>query len=195
MEVEAALPAEVSVIRPRRLGTDHPLAQIIREAGAVDLDQCLECGKCAGGCSTTELFDYTPRKIVQLVKMGAEDTLLRMEALSLCVGCRLCVERCPVGIDVATIIDVLRQRASERGIPLARPNVEVFDKLFLQSVHDRGRVSELRLMLRYNFRTGGNTDQAELGLKLLRRGKLRLLAAHVRDRKSVKRLFGGEPRS
>src|SRR5512137_1472423 len=80
-------------------------------ACGVDLDACYECGKCSGGCSTGHHYDFTPRKIIQLVRLGAEETLLNLDALSICVSCRLCVERCPSGIDIPAIIDYLREKA------------------------------------------------------------------------------------
>src|SRR5664279_5893098 len=101
----------IAVRRPRMIGQGDALQVEVEEALGLDLDQCLECGKCTGGCSTGAMFDYTPRKIVQLVKLGAEDTLLHMDALSICVGWGLCRDRCPVRIDVAAILDYFRGKA------------------------------------------------------------------------------------
>jgi heterodisulfide reductase subunit C len=186
---------EMEVTRPRRLEDAHPWLEAVREASGVDLDSCLECGRCSGGCSMVEMFDYSPRQIVQLVKMGAEERLLRMEALSLCVGCHLCRERCPSDIDMAALVDFFRSRAVERGIPLSNPNVELFNALFLKSVHARGRISELPLSLEYNIRTRRYMNDVDLGKKLLRRGKLKLLPLWVRDRKRVRALFSRGGRS
>ncbi len=163
----------------------------VEDALELELDQCLECGKCTGGCSTGTLFDYTPRKIVQLVKLGAEDTLLRMDALSICVGCGLCRDRCPVGIDVAAILDFFRGKARQQGIPATRHDVELFNGLFLDGVRNRGRISELALVVRFNLRTRQYLKDADLGARLFRRGKLKLTGRHVKDKAGLRRLFEG----
>ena len=136
---EATVPVRpgAEVRRPVRLDRDHLLKDEILASLGIDIDRCLECGKCSGGCSTGHHFDYTPRKIVQLVKLGLEDVLQRMDALSLCVNCQLCRDRCPAQIDVATIVEYFRRKAYENGVPLSRPDAHAFDMLFLEGVFTR----------------------------------------------------------
>jgi heterodisulfide reductase subunit C len=179
-----------AVRRPLRLDRERSLRGEVWTSLGIDVDRCLECGKCSGGCSTGHLFDYTPRKIVQLVKLGAADVLESMDALSLCVGCQLCRDRCPAHIDVATIVDHFRQAAYEQGIAVSRPDVQTFNLLFLEGIFARGRTAELPLMLRFNLKRRRYLDDAELGWRLLMKGKLRLFASGVRDRTAVRRLFG-----
>src|SRR5208337_2583202 len=82
--------------RPMRLDEiDDSLQKEIRENCGVDVEMCMECGKCSGGCSNGHVFDYTPRKIIQLVKLNAEDSLMNMDALWICLSCHLCLDRCP----------------------------------------------------------------------------------------------------
>jgi heterodisulfide reductase subunit C2 len=185
----------VDIYRPMRLGRQRSLQGDLKDVSGVDVDRCLECGKCSGGCSTGYIFDYTPRKIVQLVKLGAKDTLMRMDALSVCVSCSLCRDRCPVGIDVASMVDYFREKAHEAGIPLTRNKVSLFNELFLREVYATGKIAELPLMLRFNLGSGELLHDAALGLKLLLKGKLRLLSPvrKVADRRSVRRLFREKP--
>jgi heterodisulfide reductase subunit C len=139
-----------------------------------------------------ELFDYAPRKIVQLIQLGAERTLLRMQALSLCVNCGLCAERCPAGIDVGALINSLRGRASDLGVPRSHKNIDAFDTVFLRAIFRQARVSEARLVLQYNLRTRQYLKDLNLGKTLLCRGKIRLPTWGPRDRKAVRCLFGRE---
>jgi len=185
----------VDIYRPMTLGRQRSLQQDLEEVSGVDVDRCLECGKCSGGCSTGYLFDYTPRKIVQLVKLGAKDTLLHMDALSICVSCSLCRDRCPVGIDVAAIIDYFREEAHKSNISLTRQRVSLFNELFLREVHAKGKMAELPLMIRFNLGTGRMFHDAGLGRKLLFKGKLRLLSPvkKVENRAGVRRLFADKP--
>jgi len=170
------------------------LRQEVEQACGVDLDLCYECGKCSGGCSTGHHYDFTPRKIIQLVRLGKprsiEDKLLNMDALSICVSCRLCVERCPSGIDIPGIIDYLRERALRQAVPPKRVKVDLFNTLFLEEISRRGRVSELSLMARFKMKTRDLTSDAATGMRLFLRGKLKLLTPGVRGRGEVKKSLG-----
>jgi heterodisulfide reductase subunit C2 len=189
--MDAAAEVELPVQRPRRLEKAHPLDDMAARAGA-DLAECLQCGKCSGGCSVAEITEFSPRKIVQMVKMGAEHALLTMDILSCCVGCGLCAERCPVGIDAGAVIDGLRAKAAGRGIPLSRPDVGAFDELFLDSIYRRGRVAEIPLMVRFNLRTGRLLKDADVGWSMFRQGKIGLDLSRVKNKAAVRRLFRRE---
>ncbi len=172
--------------------TDSALKRELKDLFGIDLDTCLECGKCSGGCSNGHVFDYTPRKIVQLVKLGAEETLMKMDALWICLSCHLCLDRCPSGIDIPQILDHLREKAHRKGIPATRPAVGLFHNLMLEQIRERGRISEMGLMIRFNAATGRYTNDAELGLKMFLKGKLNPFSSGVKGLETVRRLFHGE---
>jgi len=175
--------------RPLRLDEiDDSLQREIREKCGVDVELCMECGKCSGGCSNGHVFDFTPRKIVQLVKLNAEDTLINMDALWICLSCHLCSDRCPSGIDTSRILDYMRNKAYRKGVT-ARPAISLFHELMLSSVRRTGRISELPLILRYNWLTGQYTKDAALGLKLLLKGKFSLSSPGVKDMEQIRRIF------
>ncbi|HCF50364.1 MAG TPA: heterodisulfide reductase subunit C [Syntrophomonas sp.] len=173
--------------------TDHSLSQELLQNCGIEIERCLECGKCSGGCSNAHIFDFTPRKIVQMIKVGDEERLLHMDALWCCVACQLCVDRCPSGIDIARIMDYLRERAVARGIPATRPTVELFHNLMLDQVHKIGRVSELYLILNYNLKSGQYLNNAELGPQMFIKGKLNPFPARVKKMDKVRRLFHKKP--
>jgi len=65
--------AMVDYYRPLRLNqVDSSLQEEIKQACGVDVELCLECGKCTGGCSNAHIFDLTPRKIVQWSSWGTK---------------------------------------------------------------------------------------------------------------------------
>lgn len=182
------------VYRPMKLDqTDSSLQKEISAACRVDIDMCLECGKCSGGCSNTHIMDFTPRKIIQLIKLGKRETLLRSDALWVCVGCHLCVDRCPSGIDIPRIIDYLREQAYDRGIKPARENVALFNELMLASVYRIGRVSEAPLILKFNLRTRQYFKDAGLGGRMFLKGKLNPLIRKVKGVASLRGLFKSHP--
>jgi len=173
-----------------RLDRRSWLKQELLEDRGIDVDRCLECGKCTGGCPSGYMFDYAPRQIVQLVKLDALDTLLAMDSLSACLGCRLCTDRCPAAIDAAGLIDYFRERTREQGGSPMRTDANLFNEIFLAGVRSRGRISEFSLMLRFNVKTSRYLQGASLGGKLLAKGKLRLRSSKVKDRAALGRLFG-----
>ncbi len=178
--------------RPMRLDeADDSLVKEIRQNCGVDVEMCMECGKCSGGCSNGPAFDFTPRKIVQLVKLNAGESLMDMDALWICLSCRLCEDRCPSGIDIPRIMDYMREKAYRKGVKASRPNVKLFYELMLSSVRRTGRISELPLALQFNMETSQYTKDAVLGLKMFFKGKLGLLPPRVKQKGEVRRLFDG----
>jgi heterodisulfide reductase subunit C len=168
---------------------DNPLKRELKDLFGIDVDACLECGKCSGGCSNGHVFDYTPRKIVQLVKLGAEETLMRMDALWICLSCQLCLDRCPSGIDIPRILDHLREKARRKAIPASRPAVGLFHDLMLEQIRMRGRVSEVGLMLRFKAATGEYMKDAGIGMKMFLKGKLNPFSPSVTNVEEVRRLY------
>lgn len=172
---------------------DDSLKRELKEKCGIDIETCLECGKCTGGCSNTHIFDFTPRKIVQLIKMGQEDRLYHLDALWTCVSCQLCVDRCPAGIDIARIIDFVREKAVKRGVEPTRSNVKLFHELMLDSINKTGRVGEAALMIKFNLKRGLYFQDAELGKRMFFKGKLKPFIPSVKNIGQVRRMFNKNP--
>lgn len=164
----------------------------IEQACGVNLSQCYECGKCSGGCSTNYLMEYTPRKIIQLIKMGREDVLLKCDTLWVCVGCSLCADRCPSGINIPGILDYLREKAYQHGVKpkdTSLHNILVFHELMLEEICKNGRVNDALLALKFNLRTRQYLKDAGLGCKLFFKGKINPLPVKIKDLSGLRRLF------
>jgi heterodisulfide reductase subunit C len=181
---------DTEIYTPLRLDEiDNALQRELKEKLNVDIETCLECGKCSGGCSNGHIFDYTPRKIVQLVKMGDEETLTGMDALWICLSCQLCLDRCPSGIDIPRILDYLREKAVKQGVRATRPDVHLFLELMLAEAKDKGRVSEVPLMIRFKKKTGQYLKDAGLGFRMLLKGKLSFFPSRMQKTEEIKKLF------
>jgi len=180
--------------KPMRLNeVDSSFAQQIKAACDTDVELCLECGKCTGGCSNAHIFDITPRKIVQLVKLGAKDTLMSMDSLWTCVSCHLCLDRCPSGINIPRIMDYMREQAYHQGVRARRPNVELFHELMLESIKKTGKVAETPLMIKFNLHSGQYFKDADLGRRMFFKGKLSPFSPRIKDTTLVRRLFARTP--
>jgi len=51
-----------------------------------------------------------------MAQLGLRDRVLNSETLWLCAACFTCTDRCPQGVEVASVIRVLRNLAAEKGI-------------------------------------------------------------------------------
>ncbi|MCR4399303.1 MAG: 4Fe-4S dicluster domain-containing protein [Syntrophomonadaceae bacterium] len=173
-----------------RIGeVEEGFARRVFQGCGVDISRCLECGKCSGGCSTGHLMDYTPRQVIQLVKLGQEDALLGCDALWVCVACHLCADRCPSAIDIPRLYDWAREQAWRRNVAPPRPQVRLFHELMLGEIAARGRVSELSLAVRFNLRSRQYLKDAGLGRRMAFKGKLNPFVPRVRAVRLLRRMI------
>lgn len=70
--------------------------------------KCMLCGKCSGSCPAYDAMDYRPHQFVAMVERGEIAPLLRSKSLYACMSCFACVERCPRGVQPASLIEALR---------------------------------------------------------------------------------------
>ena len=153
------------------------------------VEECFQCSKCSAGCPVVSFMDYKPHQVIQMVNLGMIDDLLSCRTIWVCASCYSCSTRCPNDVDVARVMDWLRQKALAEKTPPAEKEVALFHKSFLQSIQTFGRVHELSLMARYKLAAKKYRDDAGLGWKMFARGKLRLLPARVKNRKQITDLF------
>jgi heterodisulfide reductase subunit C len=143
---------------------------------------CFQCRKCSSGCPLTFAMDLPPDRVIRLALLGAEDQVLGSNTIWVCSSCETCTTRCPNGIDIAGVMDWLKEEALKRGLAVPQPEVAGFHRAFLKTIRSgRGRLSEPLLMGRYGvFKLKRKFDiedmwqNLKLGLKLWKRGRLRL---------------------
>lgn len=73
-----------------------------------NLAACYQCGTCSAGCPFAAAMDTLPEQLIRQINFGLPG-VLESNALWLCVSCYLCAERCPRDIDVARVMEALRQ--------------------------------------------------------------------------------------
>lgn len=155
-----------------------------RLAGETPLcvSSCYQCKKCSSGCPLTFAMDLLPDQVIRLALLGQKDRLLGCRTIWVCSACETCTTRCPNGVDIAGVMDWLKEEALKQGKDLAEVEVAAFHRFFLESVQAAGgRVDEGRLLRRYTLFTlwrrpkmGELWQNLKLGVKLFKRGRLRL---------------------
>ncbi len=159
------------------------------DAERLRFHDCFQCAKCSAGCPVVSFMDYKPHQVIQMVNLGMADRLLSSRTIWVCASCYTCSTRCPNDVDVAKVMDWLRQTAiREKAVPAER-EVALFHEAFLGSIRAFGRVHELSLMARYKVAAKRYLDDMGLGWKMFAKGKLRLRPARVRERKEITRIF------
>jgi heterodisulfide reductase subunit C len=153
------------------------------------LATCYQCGKCTAGCPTAFSMDYPPNQVMRGVQLGMRDTVLHSRTIWLCASCETCTTRCPQGVDVAAVMDGLRQMAYAEGIRTTERDVTLFHRLFLSGVRQHGRVYETGLMGLFNVLSGHLTKDLVLAPMMFLKGKLGLLPPRVGKVRSLKQMY------
>jgi heterodisulfide reductase subunit B len=169
------------------------LARQIQERSGENVFLCYQCKKCTAGCPVAAYFDLTPHQILRACQFGQTDLVLNSRTISICAACETCSTRCPQGIDIARIMDVLEIMAAEQGIKAKAPTVPMFYKSANRSIDWFGRMWELGLMAELYIREffARELDFGQLfkydlplAIKMFRNGKLKVLPSIARRRRN-----------
>ena len=134
-------------------------------------------------------MDYLPSQIMRLIHLGEKTEVLESNAIWLCASCEACTTRCPMGIDIAGVMDALRIIAVEHKAPVPDARGEKFNRSFLSSVRRHGRVFELGMLTAYKLRCRDLFADVDKAPKMLAKGKLALLPTRSRNAVEVREVF------
>lgn len=167
----------------------HPgLADEVKTASGQDVHRCYQCLKCTAGCPMTAAMDQPPARLMRLIQFGQEDLVLSSRTLWVCLSCNTCSVRCPNGIDIAHVIDCLRERCLKKGFTPAVESVALFHRIFLDDMTRRGRTFEAGMLARLQLRTGQAARNARAGVLMLIKGRIALLPHGVENKKAFRQL-------
>ena len=188
MEINLSQPPSPGLSLPARLAKDV----------AIPVSSCYQCKKCTAGCPLTSAMDLFPDRVIRLASLGQTDMLLGCRTIWVCASCVTCSTRCPNGIDIAGVMDWLKEEAIRQGKAVEQPAVAAAHGFFLESLRrGGGRLSEVDLMRRFTFfKLRRQPDfkelweNAKLGLALFKRGRLRPTGPPaLRGRHEIDRIF------
>lgn len=175
----------MEAIRPK--GTSF--LEEVNRLGKQTIQHCYQCQKCSVGCPVAYAMDYAPNQLIRMIQYGMEDEVLASSTIWLCASCETCTTRCPNEVDVAHLMDILRQMALKRRIPAKERNIPEFHKAFLSSVKKGGRVYELGMMGIYKLKTRTFFKDMQLGRDMFNRGKINILPHKIQGKKEIKDIF------
>jgi heterodisulfide reductase subunit C len=80
----------------------------IESISGENLFACYQCGKCSAGCPNISEMDILPNQIIRLLQLGQLNAA-QSKTIWVCASCLMCTARCPRGVDLARVMEALRQ--------------------------------------------------------------------------------------
>jgi heterodisulfide reductase subunit C len=124
-----------------------------------------------------------------MVQFGEKDRLLTSHDIWVCASCETCGTRCPNEIDIARVMDALRQMALVEGAAIAEPDAIKFHRLFLSLLQRTGRMHEATLLSLYLLWTRSFVDYIGTAASMFAKRKVPLIPQPVKARREIRRIF------
>ncbi len=158
--------------------------------GCEGVFSCLQCGACSGTCPLSIYMDFSPRRIIALVREGFRQDALGCKTIWLCASCYSCSVHCPRQIHITDVMYSLKREAIQiaavsGALPDARAGPGILQdgpppgtqlRILAGAAHGAARRNPLILF--GMWRTGWD---------LLRTGRLSLRRERIRDVASLPR--------
>ncbi|HAA03351.1 MAG TPA: heterodisulfide reductase [Syntrophobacteraceae bacterium] len=177
-------------------GHEQSWSGALAQATGITVSSCYQCLRCTNACPVASFMDIKPHQVVRGVLLGQRENLLACSSIWVCVSCEMCSTYCPNEIDVAALMNRLKNMVMEFQRRPAEPIIAAFHRVFLDVLGSHGRINELQLMQRFQMKAFGHgyrppreevLRDLTLTLELLRRKRFKLLpeksraVAEVRD--------------
>jgi heterodisulfide reductase subunit C len=152
---------------------------------------CIQCGTCSATCPVSHFMDFTPRRIIAMVREGFRKEILGSFTIWLCASCYSCTADCPREIKITDVMYALKQMALQEKVYPKRFPIPVMQEVFYDYVQHKGRNNEGRLMLSVAFKTNPFQfmNLAKMGLKLWLAGRIPLMGHSIRDKEGLAKLL------
>jgi heterodisulfide reductase subunit C len=165
------------------------LEEVNERIDGVPIQGCYHCRKCTAGCPIAFAMEYNPDQIIKMIQMGMRDKVLNSSTIWLCASCETCVTRCPNDVDIARMMDVLREMAIRSGTNVKEKRILKFHEAFLSNVKLSGRINEPLMVVHYKLKSGDYFSDMVTGISMFMKGKLSLISPRTKDIKSVRKIF------
>jgi heterodisulfide reductase subunit C len=87
---------------------------MLDEMAGTRVSACYQCGNCSAGCPVCESMDRPPHVVIRCLQLGCIGELKDVNTAWVCAACQGCSVRCPRGVDIARVMEALRQMVLRR---------------------------------------------------------------------------------
>jgi len=166
---------------------------VAHKAHGENLFSCIQCGTCSGTCPVSHYMDYSPRRIIAMVRAGFEAEVLGSSTIWLCASCYQCTVDCPKQIKLTDIMYALKQKAIAKHLYPDKFPIPVMAEEFYKGVAKNGRNSEGTLMINIARRTSlfNLFKYTRLGMKLFMTGRMALREEGIENKAQLRALLRG----
>ncbi len=156
--------------------------QVAGLPGCEKLLSCIQCGTCSGTCPLSIYMDFTPRRIINLVREGFREDVLASQTIWLCASCYSCTVRCPQKIQITDVMYSLKREAIKSRLFPKRFPIPALAQEFHNMVGRKGRSSEMWLVLRMALKSNPLILLTMMGTgwSLFRTGRMPLRSEKIR---------------
>ncbi len=105
--------------------------QKVLDLAGANIMRCYQCGECSGGCPESAVMDLLPNQVIHKIQLG-DESVLDTNTFWICSSCLVCSARCPKGIDIAKVMESLREislRAKKSYVTLEALTKEELEEL------------------------------------------------------------------
>jgi len=94
----------------------------VAELSGQNINLCYQCGKCSAGCPMSAEMDLLPNQVMRMVQLGLADDIAECRTIWCCASCLACSVRCPKGVDIARVMEALRQLSLRKNVDHVSPS-------------------------------------------------------------------------
>ena len=149
-----------------------------------EINRCIQCGTCSSSCPMVTYMDYTPRKIIAMVKHGFKDEVLKSFTPWLCASCYNCQVKCPSQIKITDIMYTLKREAIKAKTYPSKFPIPALAQEMQKLIAKKGRSSELWLVLQMYLRLKDPISPLKYtstGINLIKTGRLSLKKEKIKN--------------
>lgn len=165
--------------------------EIMERVGDDSLRRCIQCGTCSSTCPVTLYMDYTPRRLVAMIREGFKSEVLSSYTPWLCTSCYSCTVQCPKEVKITEIMYTLKQKAIEEHIHPKRFAIPVLAKEFFKMASTKGRTNEGMLISRVFMKINPLRlfQNSRLGIRLLGKGRMEVFSESIKQKDQLQLLL------
>ena len=152
---------------------------------------CAQCGMCSASCPNVAEMDYSPRKIIALIRAGKRQEVLSSNSMGVCLSCYLCTVRCPREVKITELMHALEGLAVRHNLSSSKTSTPTMHRLFVDTIKRNGRAHEFGLMFRYYLSTNpfAAIKMLPVALKLLIHGRMPIRARKIKGTEQIKAII------